>query len=168
MMLVATSLASGFSLLQALDSVAKDATEPAAKEFSRALAEARIGSDVSDALDKMAVRMDSHNMRWTTMAIRIQREVGGNLSELLLTVADTMVARERLRRDVSALTAEGRMSAYILIALPIGLGAVMFVLNRQYAEKLLTTTIGNVLLGLAVVSATIGYVWMRKIINIRI
>ncbi len=120
LMLVATSLESGFSLLQALDAVAKDAPEPAAKEFSRALAEARIGSDVSDALEHMAVRMDSENMRWTTMAIRIQREVGGNLAETLRTTAATLREREMLRRQVRALSAEGRLSAYILIALPIG------------------------------------------------
>ena len=83
LMLVATSLASGFSLLQALDAVARDAPEPAGKEFSRALAETRIEADVSDALDHMAERMDSENMRWATMAIRIQREVGGNLAETL-------------------------------------------------------------------------------------
>ena len=100
LMLVATSLASGFSLLQALDSVAKDAPEPAAKEFSRALAEARIGSDVSDALDHMGARMDSQNMRWATMAIRIQREVGGNLAETLRTTAATLREREMLKRQV--------------------------------------------------------------------
>ena len=108
LMLVATSLGSGFSLLQALDAVAKDAPEPAAKEFSRALAEARIGTDVSDALDHMAVRMDSENMRWTTMAIRIQREVGGNLAETLRTTAATLRERGMLRRQVRALSAEGR------------------------------------------------------------
>ena len=94
LMLVATSLASGFSLLQALDAVARDAPEPAAKEFSRALAETRIGADVSDALDHMADRMDSENMRWATMAIRIQREVGGNLAETLRTTAATLRERE--------------------------------------------------------------------------
>ena len=81
-----------------------DAPEPAAKEFSRALAEARIGSDVSDALDHLAVRMDSDNMRWTTMAIRIQREVGGNLAETLRTTAATLREREMHRvmgRDAS-------------------------------------------------------------------
>ena len=120
LMLVATSLSSGFSLLQALDAVAKDAPEPAAKEFSRSLAEARIGADVSDALDHMSVRMDSENMRWATMAIRIQREVGGNLAETLRTTAATLREREMLRRQVRALSAEGRLSAYILVALPWG------------------------------------------------
>ena len=100
LMLTATSLASGFSLLQALDAVARDAPEPCAKEFSRALAETRIGADVSDALEHMADRMDSNNMRWATMAIRIQREVGGNLAETLRTTAATLREREGLRRHV--------------------------------------------------------------------
>ena len=91
----------------------------------------------------MGERMASPDFAWAVMAIRIQREVGGNLSELLLTVAETMIQRERLRHDVAALTAEGRMSAYILIALPIGLGAVMFAMNKEYTSKLFTTTLGT-------------------------
>ena len=103
-----------------------------AKEFSRVLAEARIGTDVSDALEHMAVRMDSENMRWTTMAIRIQREVGGNLAETLRTTAATLREREMLRRQVRALSAEGRLSAYVLVGLP-GAAAV-------YATSRTTTT----------------------------
>mgnify|MGYP000376645554 CR=1 FL=1 len=168
MMLVATSLASGFSLLQALDSVAKDATEPAAKEFSRALAEARIGSDVSDALDKMAVRMDSHNMRWTTMAIRIQREVGGNLAETLRTTASTLREREMLRRQVKALSAEGRLSAYALICLPIGLFFYSMWANHDYVSLLWTRTLGLMMLVAGVVAIGLGIVWMRKIVKIEV
>jgi tight adherence protein B len=102
------------------------------------------------------------------MAIRIQREVGGNLSELLLTVADTMVHRERLRRDIAGLTAEGRISAIILGLLPIGLGAFMWLSNPEYMGPLGSTTMGHVLLGLATVSGLIGFAWMKKIINIKI
>jgi tight adherence protein B len=137
-------------------------------ELRRVVTEARLGRPLEEALDGVALRMASPDFAWAVMAIRIQREVGGNLSELLLTVAETMIQRERLRRDDAALTAEGRMSAYILIALPIGLGLVMFMMNKDYTSKLLTTTLGNVLLGAAIVSAGIGYLWMRKIINIRI
>jgi tight adherence protein B len=118
--LVASSLSTGFSLPQALDAVAKDAAEPAAKEFARALAETRIGADIADSLERMSDRMDSDNMRWTSMAIRIQREVGGNLAETLRTTAKTLREREELRRHVRALSAEGRLSAYILVCLPIG------------------------------------------------
>ena len=105
---------------------------PSAKEFSRALAETRIGADLEDSLDRLAHRMDSDNLRWTTMAIRIQRQVGGNLAETLRTTAATLRERESLQREVSALSAEGRLSAYILIALPVGLFLFMLKANRDY------------------------------------
>jgi tight adherence protein B len=100
------------------------------------------------------------------MAIGIQREVGGNLNELLMTVAETMVQRERLKREVAALTAEGRVSALILSLLPPGLGFVLWVMNPDYVGVLFSRTIGMVLLGLAVVSALIGLLWMKKVITI--
>jgi tight adherence protein B len=166
--LLAGTLRAGYSLMQGVEAVSQEVAEPMGLELRRVVTEARLGRPLEEALDGVAERMASPDFGWAVMAIRIQREVGGNLSELLLTVADTMVQRERLRRDVAALTAEGRMSAYILIALPVGLGAVMFAMNKEYTEKLLTTTMGNVLLGGAVVSATVGYFWMRKIINIKL
>ena len=119
-------------------------------------------------MDSVAERMGSADFAWAVMAIRIQREVGGNLSELLLTVADTMVHRERLRRDIAALTAEGRMSAMILGLLPIGLGAFMWMSNPEYMGPLGSTGMGHVLLGLATTSGLIGFAWMKKIINIEI
>lgn len=166
--LLAGTLRAGYSLMQGVEAVSQEVAEPMGLELRRVVTEARLGRPLEEALDGVAERMASPDFAWAVMAIRIQREVGGNLSELLLTVAETMIQRERLRRDVAALTAEGRMSAYILIALPIGLGLVMFVMNKDYTSKLLTTTLGNVLLGAAIVSAGIGYMWMRKIINIRI
>jgi tight adherence protein B len=168
LMLVATSLASGFSLLQALDAVAKDASEPAAKEFSRALAEARIGADVSDSLEHMATRMDSENMRWAVMAIRIQREVGGNLAETLRTTAATLREREMLRRQVRALSAEGRLSAYILIALPLGLFLYMLWVNYDYISLLWTNILGIIMIGFGLVSLIIGIFWMRKVVQIEV
>jgi tight adherence protein B len=109
--LVAGSLQSGFSLPQALGAVVREDSQPAAGEFSRALAEARITGELEVALDRVAVRMDSTDLRWAVMAIRIQRTVGGNLVEVLRTTADTMRERGELRRNVRALSAEGRMSA---------------------------------------------------------
>ncbi|MFN8019730.1 MAG: type II secretion system F family protein [Acidimicrobiales bacterium] len=120
------------------------------------------------ALDAVSERMGSADFAWAVMAIRIQREVGGNLSELLLTVSDTMVHRERLRRDIAGLTAEGKMSAMILGLLPLGLGAFMWLSNPEYMGPLGSTTLGHVLLGAATVSLLIGFAWMKKIINIEI
>lgn len=166
--LVASSLSTGFSLLQALDAVAKDAAEPASKEFSRALAETRIGADVSDTLERMSVRMDSDNMRWTSMAIRIQREVGGNLAETLRTTAGTLREREALRRHVRALSAEGRLSAYILIGLPIGIFLYTMQTNREYVELLWTRPLGLAMMGMGIISLGIGVFWMRKVVDVQV
>ena len=166
--LVASSLSTGFSLLQALDAVAKDAAEPAAKEFSRTLAETRIGADVGDALEHMSARMQSDNMRWTAMAIRIQREVGGNLAETLRTTAKTLREREELARHVRALSAEGRLSAYILIGLPIGIFFYTMMTNRSYVELLWTRALGLGMLGGGIISLGIGMAWMRKVVDVKV
>lgn len=166
--LVASSLSTGFSLLQALDAVAKDTAEPASKEFSRALAEARIGSDVGDALERMAERMDSENMRWSAMAIRIQRQVGGNLAETLKTTAKTLREREALRGMVRALSAEGRLSAYILIALPIGIFFYMMKVNHDYIALLWSRGIGLAMLAGGVVLLGIGAFWMKKVVEVEV
>ncbi len=168
MMLVATSLSSGFSLLQALDSVARDAAEPAAKEFSRALAESRIGADISDALEHVAVRMESDNMRWAVMAIRIQREVGGNLADTLRTTAATLREREMLKRHVRALSAEGRLSAYILIALPIGILLFSMWSNYDYVSLLWTTAPGIFMSFMGILAMLFGIWWMRKTVQIEV
>ena len=166
--LVASSLSTGFSLLQALDAVARDAAEPSGKEFSRALAETRIGADIDDSLAHMADRMDSTNMRWTGMAITIQRQVGGNLAETMRNTAATLRDREALRRHVRALSAEGRLSAYILIALPIGIFLYMLVVNKPYVELLWTNMIGIGMLVGGLISLVIGVFWMRKVVDVEV
>ena len=166
--LIAGSLQSGFSLPQALDAVVRENTQPAAGEFSRALAEARIGADLEDALQRAADRMDSIDLRWTVMAIRIQREVGGNLAEVLTNSVGTMRERAFLRRQVKALSAEGRLSAYILIALPIIVGAWFFYSNPTYMRPLYTTAPGLIMFVGAGVFIVVGALWMRKLINIEV
>ena len=168
LMLVATSLKSGFGLPQALDAVAKDAAEPVAKEFSRALAETRIGTDIADALERVAERMGSDAMRMAVMAIRIQREVGGNLAETLETTAKTLRERESLYRQVRALSAEGRLSAYILIALPIGVFFYMLWVNYEYIQLLWSTLPGLAMSVGAIVLLIIGIFWMRKVVRIEV
>ena len=166
--LVASSLSTGFSLLQALDAVARDAAEPSAKEFSRALAETRIGTDLNESLDHLANRMESTNLRWTAMAINIQRQVGGNLAETLRNTAATLRDRESLRRHVNALSAEGKLSAYILIALPIGVFLYMLGVNRAYVELLWTTVIGIGMSASGLVSMAFGIFWMRKVVKVEV
>jgi len=168
LLLISTSLRSGFGLPQSLDAVARDAAEPAGKEFSRALAETRIGTDISDALERVAVRMESKSMDWTVMAIRIQREVGGNLADTLRTTAGTLRDRESLHRQVATLSAEGRLSAYILVAMPIGIFIYMTQVNYEYVSMLWTTMPGLFMSVFGVVSLGVGILWMRKVVKIEV
>ena len=166
--LVSGSLQSGFSLPQALNAVVQENSQPAAGEFSRALAETRIGGELELALDHVADRMDCTDLRWTVMAIRIQRMVGGNLVEVLRNTVGTMRERAQLRRHVKALSAEGRLSAYILVALPLLIGAWLFIGRRSYVRPLYTTSFGLVMLVGAAVLLVLGSLWMRKLIKVEV
>jgi len=166
--LVASSLRSGFSLLQALDGVVREGTQPAASEFSRALSDGRLGVDIEDALDQVAERMRCTDLTWVVMAIRISREVGGNLAEVLMTTVHTMRERSQVKRQVKALSAEGRLSGVILVGLPIFIGLWLFVSRRDYLKPLYTDVIGMGMLAAAVVSLSIGAWWMSKIVKIEV
>jgi tight adherence protein B len=166
--LVASSLSTGFSLLQALDAVARDAADPSAKEFSRALAETRIGAELNESLDRLADRMNSSNLRWTAMAIDIQRQVGGNLAETLRNTAATLRDRQALSRHVKALSAEGKLSAYILVAMPIGIFLYMLGVNKAYVELLWTSMIGIGMLVGALISMAFGIFWMSKVVKVEV
>lgn len=166
--LLAGTLKAGYSFMQGVEAVSQEVEEPMGAELRRVVTEAQLGRPLEEALEASADRMGSADFEWAVMAVRIQREVGGNLAELLLTVADTMTARQRLRGEVSALTAEGRISAIVLGILPVGLGAVLFVINPGYMNVLLNDTLGRIMLGIACFSALIGFAWMKKIINIDI
>jgi tight adherence protein B len=166
--LLSSTLRAGYSMMQGVEAVSQEAAEPMGAELRRVVTEARLGRPLEEALDAVALRMDSKDFDWAVMAIRIQREVGGNLSELLLTVAETMTQRERLRRDISSLTAEGRISAYVLVALPVGLGGFLYLVNREYIGRLFDNTVGQLMLGGAVLMIGIGMAWMSKIIKIEV
>jgi len=166
--LIASSLSTGFSLPQSIDAIVRDAAQPTAKEFARALAETRIGADLEDGLDRMSHRMASSNLEWTTMAIRIQRQVGGNLAETLRTTATTLRERESLKRHVRALSADGRLSAYILIALPFGMFLYMYAVNRPYVSQLWTTGMGLAMSAFGLVAMVIGVFWMRKTVEVEV
>lgn len=166
--LVASSLQAGFSLPQAFDAVVREGNQPAAGELARALAETRLGANLDDGLEAVANRMNSDDLRWTVMAIRIQQGVGGNLAEVLLTIVATIRERAFLRRQVKSLSAEGRLSAYVLIALPIAVGAFLFFESRSYMRPLYATHLGLFLLALAVGLLVLGSAVMRRIIKIEV
>ncbi|PUA80610.1 type II secretion system F family protein [Nocardioides currus] len=166
--LMAGGLQAGLSLPQAVDTVVREGIEPMSGELRRALVEQRLGIDISDALEGVGERMESEDFSWVVMAIRIQREVGGNLAEILHTVADTLREREYLRRQVRALSAEGRMSGYILAALPVFVMIWLSFANRDYIEVLWTTPIGFVILGVASMFLALGGWVMAKMAQVEV
>jgi tight adherence protein B len=166
--LLASTLRAGYSLMQGVEAVSSEVSEPMGRELRRVVTEARLGRPLEESMEAVAERMSSPDFSWAVMAIGIQREVGGNLSELLVTVGDTMTERERLRRDVNALTAEGRVSAVILGILPLGIGAFIWSANPGYLDPLFERTAGQIMIGLALVMMLGGFLWMKKIIEIEV
>jgi tight adherence protein B len=166
--LMSTSLRAGYSLLQATEAVASEAPNPTAREFGRAIAEARLGRTVGDALRGIVHRTQSNDFEWAVMAIEIQREVGGNLAEVLQTVGDTMRARNRLKGEIKALTAEGRISAVVLGILPFAMALFLWTSNRDYLQPLLDTTFGRIAIGVGLLLMTGGIFWLNKIVDIEI
>ena len=166
--LIIGSLRSGFSLPQSIDAVVREGTDPVAGELGRALAETRLGGDLEDALDRLGERNANQDVGWLVMAIRIQREVGGNLSEALETAVATIRERGRLFRHVRALSAEGRLSALVLLGMPIVLGGWMLVFRREYLRPLYTEPLGLAMLIGAVVLVCIGGLWLRKLVRVEV
>ena len=166
--LMAGSMAAGYSLPQAVDTVVREGVDPISTEFNRALVESRLGVPLEDALDEVADRMQSRDFLWVVMAIRIQRQVGGNLAELLTTVAATLREREQLRRQVQVLSAEGRLSAWILGLLPVLFGVYLLISNPDYLAPLISDILGWIMLGVGAVLMLVGTLWMRKIVNVEV
>jgi tight adherence protein B len=166
--LLATTLRSGFSILQGLDTVSRQLPEPIGEEMRQVVTEARLGRPVVEALDDVAKRVRSDDFDWVVQAIAIQREVGGNLAELLDIVADTMQERERVRREVRTLTAEGRIGAVIITILPVLIGVFVWVTNRSYLQPLFHNTAGEIAFYGSIGLAVVGIVWLRRIIEIEI
>src|SRR6266516_7910919 len=134
--IMASSLRAGHSFLQSLDTVAKEIAQPAAHEFQRVVAEIRLGRPAEDALEALAQRVGSDDFRWAVLAVNIQREVGGNLAEVLDTVAETLRDRDNVRRQIDTLSTEGKLSLYILMGLPIAIGLYIFKFSRDYLSPL--------------------------------
>jgi tight adherence protein B len=166
--LMSGSLSAGLSLAQSLDTIVREGSEPITSEFKRVIVESRLGVPLEDALDGVATRMQSKDFTWVVMAIRIQREVGGNLAELLNTVAATLREREYLRRHVQALSAEGRLSCWILGGLPPAFLGYLVLAKPSYVEPMFSTAIGWLMLGVMAVLLTVGIFWMSKVAKVEI
>ena len=166
--LLSGSLSAGLSFNQSIDTVVREGSEPVAGEFRRSLVEQRLGVDLEESLDGVAKRMQSDDFAWVVMAIRIQRQVGGNLAELLLTVASTLREREHLRRQVKVLSAEGVFSAWILGGLPPAFITYLLLARREYLEPMWQEPIGLVMSGAAAVAMAVGVFWMSKAIKVEV
>jgi tight adherence protein B len=165
--LMASSLRAGHSLLRAVDAVADQAPAPIGEEFARIVNETRVGRDLGVALDEVAARVDSDDFRWIAQAIAIHREVGGNLAEVLDTVGHTIRERNAIRRQVKALSAEGRLSAWVLMALPVGIVAFLTVTNPAYLSAFTESLAGWVMVAVSVVLLVVGGLWLKKTVAIR-
>ncbi len=166
--LLAGSLQAGYSFPQAVDAVVREGAQPMATEFGRALIESRLGVPIEDALDHVAERMASRDFAWVVMAVRIQREVGGNLAEVLSNVANTMRDRERVRRQVKVLSAEGRLSALILGGLPPLFALYLVLVRPDYIKPLYTDPIGQLMLGVMAVLFGIGLYWLHRVVQVEV
>jgi tight adherence protein B len=164
--IIAGSMRAGHALVQAISIVAAESESPTADEFNRVIVETRLGRTIEDSLRAMAQRMENEDLGWVVEAIEIQHKVGGNLVEVLDAVATTIRDRNQLRRQVKALSAEGRMSAIVLLALPFAIAGFIATLNPEYLAELFTSTVGRVMLGVAAVLMALGALWIRKLIEV--
>jgi tight adherence protein B len=165
--LMASSLRAGHSLLRAVDAVSQDAASPTAEEFARIVNETRVGRDLSDSLDEVAERMGSDDFTWVAQAIAIHREVGGNLAEVLDAVGHTIRERNAIRRQVKALSAEGKLSAIVLGALPFAIIGFLSLTNPSYLAKFTQSFMGYAMLGGVALLMVVGMFWLKKTVAIK-
>jgi len=166
--IIASALRAGQSLQIALNSVAADAAPPMSEEITRIINENRLGRDLVEAMTASADRMDSEDFLWFAEAVEVQRDSGGNLNDIIDTVAETIRGRAEIREKIRAYAAEGKASCYVLMALPVALGIAYSLLNPGYLTPLFTETIGRMLLVLSGILYTISWFWMRAIIAIKV
>lgn len=166
--LLAGSLDSGASLLMAMELAGEEGDPPLANELKRVVAETRVGRPLLEALEAMALRVGSRDVSWTVEAIRIQHQTGGKLADTLRILADFMRTRVEVRGEIRALSAEAKISGKVLIALPIGIGAFLFLFRGDYLDPLFTTGLGRVMVAGALIGMTIGALWMRKMTQVEV
>ena len=166
--IVASALRSGLTLQQGLEAFSLENKGEVARQIRRASSEIQMGTTVEDALMSIAVRMNNEDLKWTVTALSIQKNVGGSLATILGTTYTTVKERAELRREVRTLSAEGKLSAYILMALPIGIFSFLFVTKREYVSIFWTEPVGFLLLVVIASALSIGWLWIKKIIEIKI
>jgi len=166
--LLAGTLRAGLPLVAALEAVAAEAGGPVAPELRRVAGEAALGRELPESLAAVGGRMRCEEVVWVGVAVDIHQQAGGNLAEVLDTLARTVSERQRLRREVAALTAEGRISAVVLGVLPVVLAGVIAVVNPGYLATLLDTTVGTLLIVGSAIGMVVGFAWMHRIVAVEI
>jgi tight adherence protein B len=164
---IAASLKAGHSFRQGIQAVVEEGQEPASKEFKRVLAETRLGRPMDGALAEMSRRVGSKNLEFVLTAVTIQRQVGGSLAAIFDMVADTVRNRHQFARKVKGLTAMGRASAYVLIALPFFVAGVVTIINAEYMAPLYHTSTGHKLMITGLVMVAIGSLILKKMVSFR-
>lgn len=165
--MLAGSLRSGYSFTQAMSMVGREAASPTAEEFARMTNELRVGRPLGETMERTATRMQSEDFSWIAQAVAINREVGGNLADVLDGVSHTIRERAQLRRQVAALSAEGRLSAIILIALPFVIIALLLFANPAYLSTLFTHPVGWAMIAAAIVLLSVGALWLHRTVQIK-
>ncbi|GGI71529.1 secretion system protein [Pseudarthrobacter scleromae] len=165
--LLSGGLRAGHSILRAIDAAAAESQKPTSEEMRRVITETSLGRDLLAALNDTADRMKNEDFVWISQAIQINREVGGNLADVLDQVNETIRERAEIKGHIKALAAEGKFSAYILIAMPFGIVAMLLAVSPNYMNSMFTHPLGWAMIGASFVLMTIGALWMRKIIDLK-
>ena len=166
LMILASSMRAGHSFQHALDAVAQEIGEPGGPEFARVVTEIRLGRPFDEALNALAERVGTEEFKWAIMGVNVQREIGGNLAEILDTLSETVRERDAVRRQVQVLSAEGRLSVKILIAMPFLMALYLAWINGDYMRLLWTTRPGIIFLVTGAVLMVVGTIWARKTVKI--
>jgi tight adherence protein B len=165
--ILAGGLRAGHSLLRSVDAVAQEAESPTSEEFARLVNETRLGRDLKDSMLDAARRLKSEDFDWTAQAIEIHREVGGDLADVLDHVGETIRERSEVKGQVQSLSAEGKLSAYILVALPVGMFFYLNAASPDYMATLYSSFLGWAMLGLSVVLLALGSWWLSVVVKIK-
>lgn len=166
LIMMCNGLRSGFSFNQVMENVANDMPPPIGIEFGRVCNEIRYGATMEEALNSMCDRVKSADLLLVVSAVLIQRTTGGNLSEILSTISNTIRERIKIKGEINSITAQGRMSGLIIGALPIGIAAILMVVNPEYMSTFFTTTTGNIMLIVSVVMEVLGFFAIRKVVTV--
>ena len=165
--LVVNALRSGFSLLQAIDMVAREAPKPTSEEFGRVVREIQLGLSPEEALENLVRRIDSEDLDMMVVAINVQHEVGGNLSQILDTIGNTIRERVKIKGEITSLTAQQKYAGYIISIIPVLLGAILYLINKEYMQVMFEGPFICMPIG-AGISLVIGFLVIRKIVAINV